>query len=149
MRCKVTSSLACSLANYGFKGIVYSSRCCSKISCIRWVIFLLFFAMFLGISSAIFFAKCVKFSAIFSSTTYTKTAELEQLHHGVSRFLCLFLQWPCSTDVILLQTSSKIKSTLAGCEEGSRGICSYLRQSETENFFVKLIVTPIVCVVCS
>ena len=68
-RCKVTSSLARSLANYGFKGIVYSSRCCSKITCIRWVIFLLFIAMFLGISSAIFFAKCVKLSAMFSSTT--------------------------------------------------------------------------------
>ena len=84
-RCKVTSSLARSLANYGFKGIGYSSRCCSKINCIRWVIFLLFFAMFLGISSAIFFAKCVIFSAIFSSTTYTKTAELARARATSSR----------------------------------------------------------------
>ena len=72
-----------------------------KISRTPMVITLLFFAMFLGISSAIFFAKCVKFSAIFSSTTYTKTAELAQLRHRASRLLCLFLQLPCSTDVIL------------------------------------------------
>ena len=84
-RCKVASSLACCLANYGFKGIGYSSRCCSKINCKRWVIFLLFFAMFLGISSAIFFAKCVIFSAIFSSTTYTKTAELARARATSSR----------------------------------------------------------------
>ena len=84
-RCKVASSLARSLANYIFKGIGYSSRCCSKINCIRWVIFLLFFAMFLGISSAIFFAKCVIFSAIFSSTTYTKTAELARARATSSR----------------------------------------------------------------
>ena len=84
-RCKVASSLARSLANYGFKGIGYSSRCCSKINCKRWVIFLLFFAMFLGISSAIFFAKCVIFSAIFSSTTYTKTAELARARATSSR----------------------------------------------------------------
>ena len=64
-RCKVASSLARSLANYIFKGIVYSSRCCSKINCKRWVIFLLFFAMFLSISSAIFFAKCVIFFRYF------------------------------------------------------------------------------------
>ena len=84
-RCKVASSLARSLANYGFKGIGYSSRCCSKINCIRWVVFLLFFAMFLGISSAIFFAKCAIFSAILSSTTYTKTAELARARATSSR----------------------------------------------------------------
>ena len=100
-RCKVTSSLARSLANYGFKGIGYSSRCCSKINCIRWVICLLFFAMFLGISSAIVWAKCVKFSAIFSNIMYTKTAELAQFRHRASRLPCLFLQLPCSTDAIL------------------------------------------------
>ena len=84
-RCKVASSLARSLANYGFKGIGYSSRCCSKINCIRWVVFLLFFAMFLGIGSAIFFAKCAIFSAILSSTTYTKTAELARARATSSR----------------------------------------------------------------
>ena len=104
-RCKVTS-----LANYGFKGIVYSSRSCSKINCIRWVITLLFFAMFLGIDSAIFFAKCVKFSAIFSSTTYTKTAKLAQLRHRASRLPCLFLQLPCSTDVILSDIANVFKN---------------------------------------
>ena len=109
-RCKVASSLARSLANYGFKGIGYSSRCCSKINCIRWVISLLFFAMFLGISSAIFFAKCVKFAAIFSRTTYTKTAELAQLRHRASRLLCLFLKLPCSTDVILSDIANVFKN---------------------------------------
>ena len=104
-RCKVTS-----LANYGFKGIVYSSRSCSKINCIRWVITLLFFAMFLGINSAIFFAKCVKFPAIFSSTTYTKTAKLAQLRHRASRLPCLFLQLPCSTDVILSDIANVFKN---------------------------------------
>ena len=103
-RCKVAS-----LANYGFKGIVYSSRCCSKINCIRWVISLLFFAMFLGISSAIFWAKCVKFSAIFSSSTYTKSAELAQFRHRASRLPCLFLQLPCSTDAILSDIANAFK----------------------------------------
>ena len=100
-RCKVASLLARSLANYGSKGIGYSSRCCSKINCIRWVICLLFFAMFLGISSAIVWAKCVKFSAIFSNIMYTKTAELAQFRHRASRLPCLFLHVRCSTDVIL------------------------------------------------
>ena len=70
----------------------------------------MFFAMFLGISSAIVWAKCVKFSAIFSSTTYTKTAELAQFRHRASRLPCLFLQLPCSTDVILSDIANVFKN---------------------------------------